>query len=59
MHTGDDTRYMKMALEAARAGRDVCWTDDGVEEPLVTVRIATYDRGPLVAERALEGTVRA
>jgi glycosyltransferase involved in cell wall biosynthesis len=41
-------------LRVARAGRDVCWTeDDGNSTPLVTVRIATYNRGPLVAERAI------
>ena len=30
-------------LVAARAGRDVCWTDEGVAEPLVTIRIATHN----------------
>lgn len=41
-------------LNLARAGRDTCWAepiDDA--EPLVTIRIPTYNRGPLVAERAL------
>lgn len=44
-------------LAVARAGRDVCWTDEGVHEPLVTVRIATYDRTELLVERALASAV--
>ena len=40
-------------LRQVRAGRDVCWPDGADRHPLVTVRIATYDRGPVVAERAL------
>lgn len=44
-------------LEVARDGRDVCWTDEGEAEPLVTIRIATYCRGGLVAERALASAV--
>jgi len=45
-------------LEQVRAGRDVCWpggADD--DEPLVTVRIATFDRGRMVADRALASAV--
>lgn len=49
LETAEDRRL----LEIARAGRDVCWTDEDVAEPLVTVRIATYGRGPLVVERAI------
>jgi Glycosyl transferase family 2 len=41
-------------LAIARGGRDVCWTDQDTADPLVTVRIATYNRGPVVAERAIE-----
>lgn len=52
-----ETSEERRLLAVARAGRDVCWTDEGVDEPLVTVRIATYDRGPLVAERALATAV--
>jgi glycosyltransferase involved in cell wall biosynthesis len=44
-------------LEVARDGRDVCWTDEGESEPLVTIRIATFDRGAVVAERALATAV--
>lgn len=44
-------------LTMARDGRDVCWTDDDQAEPLVTIRIATYDRGRLVADRALATAV--
>ena len=38
----------------SRRGRDVCWTeapDDAA--PLVTIRIATYNRGRLVVDRAI------
>lgn len=46
-------------LAAARGGRDVCWLEeDGDEHPLVTIRIATYNRGPLVAERAIASGLR-
>lgn len=44
-------------LDTVRAGRDVCWTDEGVAEPLVTVRIATYDRPELLAERAIASAI--
>lgn len=40
-------------LEVVRAGRDVCWVDEGEDEPLVTITIPTYNRGRLVAERAI------
>ncbi|HUP99641.1 MAG TPA: glycosyltransferase family A protein [Aeromicrobium sp.] len=39
-------------LARVRAGRDVCWTVDEAE-PLVTVRISTYNRADLLMERAL------
>jgi len=44
-------------LRRARAGRDVCWPSEE-REPLVTVRIATYDRGPLVVDRAISSALR-
>jgi len=45
-------------LAEARAGRDVIWADLPEEaEPLVTIRIATYNRGQLVADRALASAV--
>jgi glycosyltransferase involved in cell wall biosynthesis len=53
LETSEDARL----LEIARAGRDVCWTDEGESEPLVTIRIATFDRGEVVAERALATAV--
>jgi hypothetical protein len=38
----------------SRRGRDVCWTEAVDEEaPLVTIRIATYNRGRLVVDRAI------
>ena len=41
-------------LDAARGGRDVCWTDDGVERPLVTIRISTMPgRDPVLVRRAI------
>lgn len=50
-------REERRLLEQVRAGRDVCWPEGAEQEPLVTVRIATYDRGPVVAERALASAV--
>src|SRR4051812_11390730 len=44
--------YNARLLEQARGGRDVCWLDDS-NDPLVTIRIATYNRGQLVVERAV------
>lgn len=43
----------KRLLSVARAGRDICWPEGAEREPLVTVRIPTYNRGPLVVERAI------
>jgi hypothetical protein len=45
-------------LVQARGGNDVCWaaTDEAV--PLVTVRIATYNRPTLLVERAIASAVR-
>jgi hypothetical protein len=51
----DEERRM---LRQARAGRDVCWPEGAETDPLVTVRIATYNRGPLIAERALASAAR-
>lgn len=51
------SRSERRLLERARDGRDVCWIDEDEVEPLVTVRIATYDRGPIVAERAIASAV--
>ena len=46
-------------LRAARGGREVCWTEDAhTAAPLVTVRIATFNRGRLVAERAIASALR-
>jgi hypothetical protein len=47
------TQEEKRLLTQARDGRDICWADEQDSEPLVTVRIATYNRGPLIAERAI------
>jgi hypothetical protein len=48
-----EAREERRLLSVARAGRDVCWVDEGVAEPLVTVRIATYNRADLLMERSL------
>lgn len=48
----------KRLLQVARVGRDVCWIDEGENEPLVTVRIATYNRGRLVVERSIASALR-
>jgi glycosyltransferase involved in cell wall biosynthesis len=43
----------RRALAELRAGRDVCWGPEAADNPLVTIRIPTYDRGRLVVERAI------
>lgn len=45
-------------LVQARGGNDFCWAATDEAEPLVTVRIATYNRAALVAERAIASAVR-
>jgi glycosyltransferase involved in cell wall biosynthesis len=40
-------------LVERRAGRDVCWEDEGDPEPLVTIRIPTASRVETLMERAL------
>jgi len=52
--TGDERRL----LAQVRGRNDVCWAATDEAEPLVTVRIATYNRGPLVAERAIASALR-
>lgn len=53
-HNDLRTRAERDMLNLARQGRDVCWLEAADEdEPLVTVRIATYNRGDLVATRAI------
>jgi hypothetical protein len=45
-------------LEEIREGKDVCWATLPEErDPLVTIRIATYGRGALIAERALPSAI--
>ncbi|MGO9196466.1 MAG: glycosyltransferase family 2 protein [Acidimicrobiales bacterium] len=45
-------------LAIARGPNELCWEADDEPEPLVTVRIATYNRGPMVAERAIASALR-
>ena len=47
----------RVRLEALRGGRDVCWTEEEAVNPLVTIRIPCYDRGPLVVERAVNSAI--
>jgi glycosyltransferase involved in cell wall biosynthesis len=47
----------RASLRRARGGRDVCWLSDEAE-PLVTIRITTYNRAQLLAERALASALR-
>ncbi len=52
-------RQERFLLEQARAGGDVCWVeDDDDPEPLVTVRIATYNRGQMLVDRAVQSALR-
>jgi len=44
-------------LSIARAGRDVCWPERAEDEPLVTIRIPTYNRGQLVVDRAIASAI--
>ena len=49
-----EDRHAAELLTRARAGRDVCWEEpDDEQEPLVTVRIPTFNRAAQLAERAL------
>jgi hypothetical protein len=44
-------------LAQVRAGHETCWEADDEPEPLVTVRIATFNRGQIVADRALSSII--
>lgn len=49
-----EDRHRVELLARARGGRDVCWEEpDDDLEPLVTVRIPTFNRSDQLAERAL------
>ena len=45
----------RRTFQQLRGGHEVCWVDE--PNPLVTVRIPTYNTGPVVAERALASAV--
>ena len=51
------SRDDRRALAQARASRDVCWLSDD-QEPLVTIRITTYNRADLLQQRALASALR-
>lgn len=48
-----ESREERRLLEMARGGDDLCWLANDEAEPLVTVCIPTFNRGLLVAERAI------
>lgn len=48
-----ESREERRLLDTVRQGDDLCWLAGDEPEPLVTVCIPTYDRGPLVVERAI------
>jgi glycosyltransferase involved in cell wall biosynthesis len=50
-----DSREERRLLEVVRAGRDSCASPE--PEPLVTVRIATYNRPDLLLERAVRSAL--
>jgi hypothetical protein len=45
-------------LHHVRAGKETCWEAEDEPEPLVTVRVATFQGGILVAERALSSILQ-
>jgi glycosyltransferase involved in cell wall biosynthesis len=49
-----ESREEQRLLAMARGEREVCWVEGTEPEPLVTVRIATFNQGPLVVERAID-----
>ncbi len=51
------TQFERLELERIRAGRDTCWGPEAADDPLVTIRIPTYDRGPLIVERAISSAL--
>jgi hypothetical protein len=51
--TRERSEMERRVLAELRAGRDVCWGPEAAADPLVTIRIPTYDRGRLVVERAI------
>lgn len=53
-----ETIEERRLLEIMRADRPVCWVEEeGESEPLVTIRIATFDRGDIVRERAISSAL--
>ena len=52
-------RYDRELLARARGGRDVCWEEaDDDAEPLVTIRIPTFNRSDALAEVSLPSALR-
>lgn len=54
-----EARHHRELLARVRGGRDVCWEEpDDEPEPLVTIRIATYNRSEALADVALPAALR-
>ncbi len=45
-------------LSYVRQSHDTCWEATDEPEPLVTIRISTFNRGAVVAERAIASAIR-
>lgn len=53
-----DVRNDRLRLAQARRGEALVWSLDQEEEPLVTIRIATRNRGAVVVDRAIASALR-
>lgn len=54
-----EARHHRELLARARGGRDVCWEEpDDEAEPLVTIRIPTFNRSDKLAEVSLPSALR-
>jgi glycosyltransferase involved in cell wall biosynthesis len=53
MHMEEERRRLLIA----RRGRDVCWTDEDEDEPLVTIRIPTFNRGQRCLDTAISAAL--
>ncbi|HVF04192.1 MAG TPA: glycosyltransferase [Frankiaceae bacterium] len=54
-----EARHHKDLLRRLRGGRDVCWEEpDGETEPLVTIRIPTYNRAEALRDVSLASALR-
>jgi hypothetical protein len=47
----------RSTLDRLRGDRDVCWPEESANRPLVTIRIPTFDHGPLLVERSINSAL--